>query len=78
MSAGRFALSPAFLALMIPLLGSNAPANESAVSLQASSTVQRGSEVIIQLKVTHEGNGFLHYTEWVYVMANGKEIARWQ
>jgi len=78
MSAGRFALSLAFLALMIPLLGSNALANKSAVSLQAPSTVQRGSEVTIQVKVTHEGNSFLHYTEWVYVMANGKVIARWQ
>ncbi len=73
MSAGRFALSLAFLALMIPLLGSNALANKSAVSLQAPSTVQRGSEVTIQVKVTHEGNSFLHYTEWVYVTATARK-----
>lgn len=66
------------LALIIPLCCSSALANKSAVSIQAPSTVQRGSEVVIQVKVTHDGNSFLHYTEWVYVMVNGKEIARWK
>lgn len=63
---------------IIPLLSSSALANKSAVSLQVPSTVQRGSEVVIQVKVTHEGNNFLHYTDSVYVTVNGKEIARWK
>ena len=66
------------LALMIPLCCGSALANKSAVSIQAPSAVQRGSEVVIQVKVTHDGNSFLHHTEWVYVMVNGKEIARWK
>lgn len=68
----------AFVALMIPLFHSSALANKSVVVIQAPSTVQRGSELVIQVKVTHDGNSFIHYTEWVYVMVNGKEIARWK
>lgn len=65
-------------ALFILLFCGSALANKSAVSIQAPSSVQRGSEVVIQVNVTHDGNNFLHYTEWVYVMVNGKEIARWK
>jgi len=78
MRPGKLFVLVAVLTCIIPLLSSNALANKSAVSLQAPSTAQRGSEVIIQVKVTHEGNNFLHYTDNVYVTVNGKEIARWK
>jgi desulfoferrodoxin (superoxide reductase-like protein) len=39
--------------------------------------VAKGSEATIKLSITHSGNSFFHYTEWVAVKANGKEIARW-
>ena len=34
--------------------------------------------MVIRVTVTHDGNSFLHHTEWLYVVVNGKEIARWK
>lgn len=78
MSVRKLLVLLGVLTCIIPLLGNSALANKSAVSIQVPSTVQRSSEVLIQVKVTHDGNNFLHYTEWVYVIVNGKEIARWK
>jgi desulfoferrodoxin (superoxide reductase-like protein) len=64
----------AFLTLM---LCGQAVANKSAVSIQAATEAPRGSEVIIRVTVTHNDNNPLHYTEWVYLTVNGKEVARW-
>jgi desulfoferrodoxin (superoxide reductase-like protein) len=52
-------------------------ANKAAVTVQAPASVQKGSEVTIRVNVSHEGNSFFHYTQWVYIKVNGKEIARW-
>jgi desulfoferrodoxin (superoxide reductase-like protein) len=65
------------LAFLTLLLFSQAIANKSAVSIQGPTEAPRGSEVIIRVTVTHNDNNPLHYTEWVYVMVNGKEVARW-
>ncbi len=78
MRPGKLFVLVAVLTCIIPLLSSSALANKSAVSLQVPSAAQRGSEVVIQVKVTHEGNNFLHYTDDVTVTVNGKEIARWK
>jgi desulfoferrodoxin (superoxide reductase-like protein) len=74
----KFPVFFALLALIIPLIGSSALANKSAVSIQVPSAVQRGSEAVIRVTVTHDGNSFLHYTEWLSVAVNGKEVARWK
>ena len=52
-------------------------ANKSSVSLTAPESVPKGTEVTIKVNVTHSGNNMFHYTKWVYVKINGKEIARW-
>lgn len=52
-------------------------ANKSSVSIEAPQKVQRGSEIIIKITVTHKGNSALHYTNWLRVMVNKKEVARW-
>ena len=52
-------------------------ANKSSVSVDAPESVMKGSEITIKLNVEHDGNSIFHYTKWVYVMINGKEIARW-
>ena len=52
-------------------------ANKSSVSLTAPESVPKGTEVTIRVNVTHSGNNMFHYTKWVYVKINGKEIARW-
>jgi len=52
-------------------------ANKSSTSIEAPQTVQKGSEVMIRVTVTHKGNSFIHYTNWLRVTVNQKEIARW-
>jgi len=65
------------LIAMIIVLSSHALANKSAAFIQAPTEVPRGSEVVIRVTVTHSDNNPLHYTEWLHIMVNGKEIARW-
>jgi desulfoferrodoxin (superoxide reductase-like protein) len=52
-------------------------ANKASVSIDAPESVMKGSEITIKLNVEHDGNHIFHYTKWVYVMINGKEIERW-
>jgi desulfoferrodoxin (superoxide reductase-like protein) len=65
------------LTFMTLMLSSQAFANKSAASIQAPTEAPRGSEAVIRVTVTHNDNNPLHYTDWVYVMVNGKEVARW-
>jgi len=57
--------------------GGNAWANKSSTTIEAPESVSKNSEIIIRVTVTHSANNFLHYTEWLRVMAGDKEIARW-
>jgi len=52
-------------------------ADKSSVEINAPGEVKKGETIIIILKVTHDGNNFLHYTDWVYIKAGNIEIARW-
>jgi desulfoferrodoxin (superoxide reductase-like protein) len=69
-------LSLIFL-VMIALYGQNAWANKSATSIEAPENITKGSEITIRVTVTHSANSFTHYTKWLQIMINGKEIARW-
>ena len=71
----RLALPVLFLVLCLPVRGF---ANESSVTIEAPEQAQKGEEVTIWVNVRHQGNNFIHYTEWVYVSVNGKEIKRWE
>lgn len=53
-------------------------ADKSAVTIEAPSEVTPGTTITIKLQVTHEGNNFVHHTNWVYAKINGKEIKRWE
>ena len=69
-----------FVLMMLPfypLYARSTFANKSSASIEAPQSVQKGSEVTIRVTVTHKGNSFLHYTKWLRVIANQKEIARW-
>ena len=54
-----------------------ATANQSSVAIEALQSVQKGVELTIRVTVTHSANSFLHYTEWLKVTVNQKEVARW-
>ena len=72
----RVFLSIVFSFLILQLT-SNAFANKSAVAVQAPASAAKGSEITIRVTVTHNANNFLHYTEWVSVMVDNQEIAKW-
>ena len=57
-------------------LATDAFANKAAVTIEAPESAAVGSEVTIKITVTHSANNFMHYTNWVYVMVNGKEVER--
>jgi len=66
------------LILAIPLLHVGpALANKSATSIEGPTSVTKGTEVTLRVNVRHSSNSSSHYTEWLKVTANKKEIARW-
>ncbi len=71
---------PAVIALFFLMLLSTdtALANKSSVQIITPDNAAEGSEITIALRVSHDGNNFLHYTDWVYVKINGEEIKRWE
>ena len=52
-------------------------ANKSATSIEGPTSVAKGTEVTLRVTVMHSANSASHYTEWLKVTANKKEIARW-
>jgi desulfoferrodoxin (superoxide reductase-like protein) len=71
MSLGIFMLAIALVQINV------ASANKSEASVEGPADAAKGSEVTLRITVTHNSNTPSHYTEWLKVMANGKQIARW-
>jgi desulfoferrodoxin (superoxide reductase-like protein) len=66
------------LVLSIFMLGYGlAVANKSSAAIEAPQAASKGSDVTIRVTVTHSANTALHYTEWLKVTVNKKEVARW-
>lgn len=68
------------LLILVILLSPLSPAlaNKSAVTIEGPISVAKGTEVTLRVVVTHNANSTSHYTEWVKVTANQKEIAGWK
>lgn len=64
--------------LVIMLFSFNASANETSIKITAPEKVEKNSEVTIKIEVTHDGNNFLHHTNWVWVKVNGTEYKKWE
>ena len=67
----------AVVVILFFLISANVFADKSSVAIEVPENITKGSVVTIKVTVTHSGNNFMHYTNWVYVNVNGKEIARW-
>jgi desulfoferrodoxin (superoxide reductase-like protein) len=65
------------LLLVVGALNGVALADKAAATIEGPASAPKGSEVTLKVMVTHSANSAAHYTEWVKVTANGKEIARW-
>jgi desulfoferrodoxin (superoxide reductase-like protein) len=48
-------------------------ADQSTVTIEAPDQAARGEEIVVKLNVTHSGNSFFHYTNWVHAKVNGKD-----
>jgi len=70
-------LSLILLVIIVLVHGGYVWANKSTTSIAVPESISKGSEVTIRVTVTHNANNFLHYTKWLQIMVNGKEIARW-
>ena len=70
-------LSLIFLVVVLLLNGQDVWGNKSATSIEVPENISRGSEITFRVTVTHNANSFIHYTKWLQIMINGKEIARW-
>ena len=70
-----FTLTVAFL---VCFMAYPAFANKSSVTIDAPDKAVKGSVIKIKLTVNHNGNNFIHHTDWVYLKINGKEIQRWK
>lgn len=70
-------LGLAIISSLLILLGTArlASADKSAVSISAPEAAAKGQELVVRVTVTHSANSSLHYTQWLKVWANGKEIA---
>jgi desulfoferrodoxin (superoxide reductase-like protein) len=64
--------------LAISLVQANvASANKSETTIEGPADAAKGSEVTLRITATHSANTSSHYTEWLKVTANNKELARW-
>jgi desulfoferrodoxin (superoxide reductase-like protein) len=70
-------LSLIFLVVVVLLNGQDVWGNKSATSIEVPENISKGSEITFRVTVTHNANSFIHYTKWLQIMINGKEIARW-
>jgi desulfoferrodoxin (superoxide reductase-like protein) len=64
--------------VLLLVFAQTAAADKSSVKIIASDNAAIGSEITIEIQVSHHGNNFLHFTDWVYVKINGEEIKRWE
>jgi len=71
------AIAASLVALLV-LSVSSLFANKTGVVINVPQSVKKGTDVRVVLEVTHDGNNFLHHTEWVYLKVNGVESKRWE
>ena len=67
----------ACLGLLIVCLVTTASADKSSVKIDVPDTVIKGTEITIKVTAFHDSNNMFHYTNWLYIMVNGKEVTRW-
>lgn len=69
------ASSAIIISIALPATGL---ANQSSVEIDVPESAKKGSNVNIKIKVFHDGNSFLHHTEWVKLKINGELVKTWE
>lgn len=63
--------------LLLLVSATAAFANKPTVTISVPESVKAGTEVTIKMKVTHNGNNFIHHVDWAQISVEGKEVVRW-
>jgi desulfoferrodoxin (superoxide reductase-like protein) len=66
-----------FSLLFLLLISSTAFADKAAVEITVPESVKKGDEITVKIKVSHNGNNFIHHVDWAQISINGKEVKRW-
>ena len=74
----KLALAVVCFSLVLSFDAGLAFAGKAQASIDAPQTAQKGSEVTIKVTATHNANSALHYTQWLKITVNQKEVARWE
>lgn len=64
--------------MIVGLCSGVSHADKSTVTIEAPEQAASGSEVTVKIHVTHSGNSYFHYTNWVKVLVNGQQAASWE
>jgi len=71
-------LKTLFLVALVLIIPVSAMANKTSVELTAPEKAEKGTEVTVVINVKHMGNSATHFTDWVSVKINDKEVKRWE
>jgi len=63
--------------ILLTFISISATANKTSVKITAVKSAAKGTEIMITINVSHNANSTVHYTDWVYLKINGKEVKRW-
>ena len=77
MNRRKFIVSAGGFCLAFACGGKKSWANKAEVTVEAPESAAQGAEIHVRVTATHSANNFFHYTEWLQIKVNEKEIARW-
>ena len=77
MKSRFFTIICAFVLCSGILWAAPAMADKAAVTIEAPTTVIKGTEITIRITVMHSGNSERHYVEWIKVWVNNLEVQKW-
>jgi desulfoferrodoxin (superoxide reductase-like protein) len=66
-----------FFAAIFMIIWFSAFANKTSVKVLVPDKIKMGDQITITINVIHKGNTPGHFTDWVYLKINGKEVKRW-
>jgi len=69
--------SVCFMIMLLTFISISAIANKTSVKITAVKSADKGTVITVTINVSHNANSIVHYTDWVYLKINGKEVKRW-
>jgi desulfoferrodoxin (superoxide reductase-like protein) len=73
----RMMLFGVFVLAILLVQAGAALANKAEAAIEGPAQAAKGAEITLRITVAHSANTSSHFTEWLKVAANKKEIGRW-